>query len=86
MTDTPRDGRGTIPRLVATPDRPTPDPALAKALEERNALWAQAVHAKALERELQEGRELLQLRETSRSWRVTAPLRRVGERLQALRR
>ena len=68
------------------PDPATADTALAEALEERNALWAQAVHAKALERELQEGRELLRLRETSRSWRMSAPLRRLPARLQALLR
>jgi hypothetical protein len=82
MTDTPRGGRGTIPGRMAAPDPAPADTALAEALEERNELWAQAIHAKALERELQEGRELLLKRETSRSWRVSAPLRR----LQALLR
>jgi hypothetical protein len=60
------------------------DPELAKALEERTELWAQAVRAKALEREVQDGLALLHKRETSRSWRVTAPLRRLRARLQAL--
>ena len=60
--------------------------AVADALQERNALWAQALRARALEHELQADRTLLGLRETSRSWSVTAPLRRARERLQALAR
>lgn len=60
--------------------------AVADALQERNALWAQALRARALEHEVQAARALLGLRETSRSWSVTAPLRRAGERLHALGR
>jgi hypothetical protein len=58
--------------------------AVTGALAQRNALWAEALRARALEHEVQAGSSLLALRETSRSWRVTAPLRRVRERLQAL--
>jgi hypothetical protein len=58
--------------------------AVADALRERNALWAEAVRARALEHEVQAARTLLGRREASRSWSVTAPLRRAGERLHAL--
>jgi hypothetical protein len=56
------------------------------ALEERNALWAQALRARALAHEADERAGLLERRVTSRSWRITAPLRRLSARLQALRR
>jgi hypothetical protein len=75
---------GTIPGLVTTPGRPTTDAALTAALEERNALWAQALNARALGHEVRVASELLHKHETSRSWRVSAPLRRVSARLQAL--
>jgi hypothetical protein len=57
---------------------------LDEALEERNALWADAVRARAVAREVDAARALLALRETSRSWRVTAPLRRLSVLVQAL--
>jgi hypothetical protein len=57
---------------------------LDEALRERNALWADAVRARALAREVEAARTLLALRETSRSWRVTTPLRRLRASLQAL--
>ena len=62
------------------------DPTLLAALEERNALWAQALHARALRREVDELRELLAAREASRSWRLTAPLRRVAAQIRGGRR
>jgi hypothetical protein len=60
-------------------------PEVTAALEERNALWAQALRARALGHEARERSELLGRRVTSRSWRVTAPLRGLSARLQALR-
>ncbi len=69
---------------MTTPE-PLP-PAVTAALEERNALWAQALRARALAHEAQDRRLLLERRVTSRSWRVTAPLRRLSARLHALRR
>ena len=67
---------------MATSDQPAAR--VRAALEERNALWAQALRARALEREVESARALLALRETSRSWKVTAPLRRARDRVQAL--
>ena len=61
------------------------DPTLLAALEERNALWAQALHARALRREVDELRELLAAREASRSWRLTAPLRRIAGQVRGAR-
>jgi hypothetical protein len=65
-----------------TASDPQPEPVRA-ALEERNALWAQALRARALAHEVEADRTLLGLRLSSRSWRVTAPLRRVLRRPQA---
>jgi hypothetical protein len=74
---------GTIAPVTAPEPLP---PAVTGALEERNALWAQALRARALAHEADERAGLLERRVTSRSWRITAPLRRLSARLQALRR
>lgn len=70
---------GTIAVVTASDQQPE---SVRAALEERNALWAQALHARALAREVEAERTLLALRRSSRSWRVTAPLRRVLRRAQ----
>jgi hypothetical protein len=75
---------GTITGVVATSDRQNADAALVQALEERGRLWAEALHARALGHEVRVASELLHKHETSRSWRVSAPLRRIGARLQAV--
>ena len=67
---------------VVTASDQQPDPVHA-ALEERNALWAQALHARALGREVEAERTLLQLRLSSRSLRVTAPSPRPAARSAA---
>ncbi len=54
-------------------------------LRERNDAWAAAQRAKALEGEVAELREVLSHREQSVSWRVTAPLRRLGHALRPKR-
>ena len=66
----------------AMPDAPANDAALAALLRERNDAWAAAQHAKALECEVAHLREVLTHHETSVSWRLTAPLRRVGRALR----
>jgi hypothetical protein len=76
--------RGTISAPAFAPRPMSPRTPLDEALEERNALWADAVRARALAREVEAARALLALREASRSWRVTAPLRRLGASLQPL--
>jgi hypothetical protein len=57
----------------------SPDP-LAAIAEERNELWARAHRAHVLEREAAALRAALAAREASLSWRMTAPLRRLGHR------
>ena len=54
-------------------------------LRERNDAWAAAQRAKALEAEVAQLRQLLTHRELSVSWRLTAPLRRVGRKLRPKR-
>ena len=54
---------------------------------ERNRLWAELNRRAAVERELEQCREHIELLETSLSWRVTAPLRygkRNAERMRLL--
>jgi len=54
-------------------------------LRERNDAWAAAQRAKALEAEVAHLRQLLAQRELSVSWRLTAPLRRIGRALRPKR-
>jgi hypothetical protein len=64
---------------------PADDAALAAILRERNDAWAAAQRAKALEGEVAHLREVLGHHEMSVSWRLTAPLRRVGRALRPKR-
>src|SRR3954466_6239456 len=57
--------------------RPRADWAIVDAARERTELWAQALRAKALERQAADLRAQLAVRERSRAWRLTAPLRRL---------
>jgi hypothetical protein len=57
----------------------------ATLLRERNDAWAAAQRAKALECEVAQLREVLAHHELSVSWRLTAPLRRVGGALRPRR-
>ena len=67
--------------MLQSPARMTaenPDRSLAALADERNELWTRAHRVKVLEREAAELRRLLATREASLSWRLTAPLRRLG--------
>jgi hypothetical protein len=57
---------------------PRADSAVVDAARERTDLWAQALRAKALERQAAELRAQLAARERSRAWRLTAPFRRLA--------
>jgi hypothetical protein len=61
---------------------PSDDAAL---LRERNDAWAAAQRAKALECEVAQLREVVAHHELSVSWRLTAPLRRLGRALRPKR-
>jgi hypothetical protein len=64
---------------------PTADTSLAALLHQRNDAWAAAQRTNALECEVARLREVLTHHEMSVSWRVTAPLRRVGRALRPRR-
>jgi hypothetical protein len=63
-------------------DTPSDDADLATLLRERNDAWAAAQRAQALECEVAHLREVLTHHETSVSWRLTAPIRRIGRALR----
>jgi hypothetical protein len=65
--------------------RPPADDDLATLLRERNDAWFAAQRAKSLECEVAHLREVLTHHETSVSWRLTAPIRRVGRALRPRR-
>jgi hypothetical protein len=68
------------------PETPPPDDAaLAAVLRERNDAWAAAQRAQAVEDEVADLRQILTHHEMSVSWRLTAPLRRLGRALRPKR-
>jgi hypothetical protein len=63
-------------------ETPSNDADIATLLSERNDAWADAQRAKALECEVAHLREVLTHHETSISWRLAAPIRRVERALR----
>ena len=63
------------------PSEQPPDP-IADLAEERARLWADALRSRALVHERARLQALLDMRRSSISWRLTAPLRRAGAALR----
>jgi hypothetical protein len=70
-----------VPATGPASDPAALEQALEEALRERNRLWHEAQRANALEHDLHQMRLVLQDMQSSFSWRITEPLRRMKNRV-----